>query len=131
MTKGEFDKFFGTPVITSAGKKMKVKSINYCSRSVLAEDMDSGLLYPLSCDSFDVVSPAEQPSCALAEQVGGSHYSMAIQPVEFISSNKLPFLEGCVIKRMCRHRKKNKAEDLEKAIHEIRLIAQLTYNKSI
>lgn len=67
----------------------------------------------------------------LKEQVGGSHYDFAIQPVEFITANNLPFLEGCVIKRMCRHKRKAKVEDLKKAIHEIRLIAKLTYNEEI
>jgi len=66
---------------------------------------------------------------ALSEQVGGSHYKeMRIQPVEFITANNLTFLEGCVIKRICRHKSKNKAEDLRKAIHEINLILQLEYN---
>jgi len=68
---------------------------------------------------------------ALDEQVGGSHYKdFKIQPAEFIEKNNLPFLDGCVIKRMCRHGNKNGAEDLRKAIHEIRLILQLRYGVS-
>ena len=48
---------------------------------------------------------------ALDEQVGGSHYKdFKIQPAEFIEKNNLPFLDGCVIKRMCRHGNKNSAE---------------------
>ena len=66
----------------------------------------------------------------LASQVGGSHYKdYAIQPVEFITANKLPFLEGCVIKRVCRHRAKNGAEDIRKAIHELQLILKLQYGE--
>ena len=65
---------------------------------------------------------------ALDIQVGGSHYKdMKIQPVEFCQLNKLPFLESCVIKRMCRHRGKGGLEDLQKAIHEINLLIQLEY----
>jgi hypothetical protein len=65
---------------------------------------------------------------ALDEQIGGAHYKdFPIQPAEFIEKNKIPFLDGCVIKRMCRHGNKNGAEDLRKAIHEIRLILQLRY----
>lgn len=41
------------------------------------------------------------------------------------------FLEGCVVKRMVRHRDKNGVEDLKKAIHEIRLLAQLEYKENI
>lgn len=45
-------------------------------------------------------------------QVGGEHYkNYAIQPVEFITKNKLGFLEGCVIKRICRYEDKNCLED--------------------
>lgn len=66
----------------------------------------------------------------LASQVGGSHYKdYTIQPVEFIHANKLPFLEGCVIKRVCRHRAKNGAEDIRKAIHELQLILKLEYGE--
>lgn len=64
----------------------------------------------------------------LESQIGGSHYKdLKIQPVEFIHANKLNFLEGCVVKRLCRHRRKNGKEDLEKAIHEIRLLIELEY----
>jgi Lar family restriction alleviation protein len=72
--------------------------------------------------------PATSPN--LAEQVGGDHYKgCKIQPVQFIHANKLGFLEGCVIKRLVRHGSKNKAEDIRKAIHELRLILELEYGE--
>jgi len=72
----------------------------------------------------------ETVASALDVQVGGDHYKgMAIQPVEFITRNKLTFLEGCVIKRMCRHAAKNGIEDLRKAKHEIDLLIQFYYGK--
>lgn len=62
----------------------------------------------------------------LSIQKAGSHYKdMAIQPVEFIHKNQLGFLEGCVIKRVCRWRKKDGIQDLEKAIHELQLLIEL------
>ena len=64
---------------------------------------------------------------ALDTQIAGSHYQMPIQPVEFITKNKLTFLEGCVVKRVCRHRNKNGKEDSEKAIHELQLLIELEY----
>lgn len=65
---------------------------------------------------------------ALDVQIGGSHYkTYAIQPAEFSTRNRLGFLEGCVIKRVCRHRTKNGAEDIKKAIHELELLLQLEY----
>jgi Protein of unknwon function (DUF3310) len=63
---------------------------------------------------------------ALATQVAGSHYKdMAIQPVEFIHANKLPFLEGCIVKRICRWRNKDGIQDLLKIKHEVDLLIQL------
>ena len=59
-------------------------------------------------------------------QVGGNHYSqMAIQPVEFIMRNKLDFLQGNVIKYVCRYRSKNGRQDLQKAIHCIELLIEM------
>ena len=63
---------------------------------------------------------------ALDRQEAGNHYKdMAIQPAEFIHLNGIGFLEGCVIKRMCRWRKKDGLQDLRKAIHEIQLILDI------
>lgn len=47
--------------------------------------------------------------------VGGEHYSLPIQPVEYIKKNKLDFFEGNVIKYVTRHKRKNGVEDLKKA----------------
>ena len=67
---------------------------------------------------------------ALTKQVGGSHYkAFAIQPVEFIEANGLTFLEGCIVKRICRWRTKNGIEDLEKIKHEIDLLIELEHAK--
>lgn len=87
------------------------------------------------CYTLDLVarrkSPFEKPQPvqpAQSTQVGGNHYKdFAIQPAEFITRNKLGFLEGCVIKRMCRHGAKAKREDLEKAKHEIDLLIAFHY----
>jgi hypothetical protein len=65
---------------------------------------------------------------ANATQVGGEHYKhRAIQPWDYIVSNDIPFLEGCAIKHLTRHREKNKREDLEKAIHYIRKAIEVYY----
>lgn len=63
---------------------------------------------------------------ALDVQVGGAHYKdMAIQPVEFITKNNLGFLEGSIVKRICRWRAKDGLKDLEKIKHEVDLLIQL------
>lgn len=52
-----------------------------------------------------------------------SHYGKrAIQPVEYILANDLPFLEGCVVKRITRWRDKDGIKDLEKIKHEVDLL---------
>lgn len=66
----------------------------------------------------------------LETQVGGSHYKdCAIQPVEYITANKLKFLEGCVVKRVTRHDHPTGKgrQDIEKAIHELELILKFDY----
>lgn len=52
-------------------------------------------------------------------QVGGKHYVMPIQPIDFIMENGLGFCEGNIIKYVSRHRNKNGKEDLLKARHYI------------
>ena len=70
----------------------------------------------------------EKELSALSKQEGGNHYKdMAIQPVEFITANNLGFLEGNVVKYICRHHAKNGAEDIKKAIHYCELLLQTKY----
>lgn len=66
---------------------------------------------------------------ALEKQVGGNHYKMAIQPVEFIEKNDLGFCVGNCIKYLCRYKQKNGKQDLEKAKHYIDLLIELEYGK--
>ena len=63
---------------------------------------------------------------ALDRQEGGNHYKdLAIQPIEYIHANNLPFCEGSVIKYVTRWRAKNGIKDLEKAKHFIELLIEL------
>jgi hypothetical protein len=72
----------------------------------------------------------EEAATALQKQVGGSHYAeMAIQPIEFITANNLSFLEGNIIKYVCRHKNKNGADDIKKAIHYCELLLQMEYGE--
>jgi len=62
------------------------------------------------------------------KQSGGNHYKkFQIQPIEFITKNKLSFLQGNVIKRICRYNLEGGGgfKDLEKIKHEIDLIIEL------
>jgi hypothetical protein len=76
----------------------------------------------------DVSNPAT-PVNPLDVQVAGGHYKgKAIQPVEYISANKLNFLEGCIVKRITRWRDKpaeHRFQDLEKIKHEVDLLIEM------
>ena len=84
---------------------------------------------PSVTPDFEVVTKASLPTSALDTQVGGAHYKdFPIQPVEFIEGNDLTFLEGCVIKRLCRHSRGGKGvQDIDKAIHELQLLKEQHY----
>ena len=78
---------------------------------------------------FPTITMIEPPN-ALDVQIQGDHYKdMAIQPVEFIHANDIPYLEGNVIKYVSRWRKKNGIADLEKARHYIDLLIELETRK--
>ena len=63
---------------------------------------------------------------ALDRQVGGEHYkNFKIQPIEFITANKLSFIQASIIKYICRFDKKNGKEDIDKAIHYCQLLKEL------
>ena len=63
---------------------------------------------------------------ALDRQVQGNYYkSLKIQPIEFITKNKLSFIQGNIIKYVCRFDKKNGNEDIDKAIHYCELLKEL------
>lgn len=65
---------------------------------------------------------------ALDKQVSGSHYKdKGIQPIVYIHANNLGFCEGNVIKYVTRHKDKNGAADIRKAIHYLELLLELEY----
>ena len=65
---------------------------------------------------------------ALDKQVSGNHYrDKGIQPIVYIHANDLGFCEGNVIKYVTRHKEKNGAADIRKAIHYLELLLELQY----
>ena len=64
---------------------------------------------------------------ALNRQVDGDHYkNFKIQPLEFSVMNELSFVQGCVIKYICRYKKKGTPlQDLEKIKHYIDILIEL------
>lgn len=66
------------------------------------------------------------------EQIGGNHYNnKKIQPIDYITENELPYCEGNVVKYVTRHKEKNGAEDIKKAIHYLRFILAADYGEKL
>jgi hypothetical protein len=63
-------------------------------------------------------------SGAKSTQVGGSHYQLPIQPIDYIVKNDLGYREGNVVKYVTRHKNKNGAEDIRKAIQYLEMILE-------
>ena len=55
---------------------------------------------------------------------------ICIQPVLYIQANDLDYLQGNVVKYISRHKVKNGAEDIRKAIHYCQLILEMQYDES-
>lgn len=70
----------------------------------------------------------DMTSNPLDVQISGSHYKRyKIQPIEFIVANEIPFIEGNIIKYICRHKDKNGIEDLKKIKHYVDLLIEFEY----
>ena len=72
------------------------------------------------------LKPQRSTERAPKRQIGGKHYKdFKIQPIEFITKNKLSFIQGNIIKYVCRFDKKNGNEDIDKAIHYCELLKEI------
>lgn len=68
---------------------------------------------------------------SLDTQIGGNHYkNFKIQPIVFIQQNGIGFIEGNVIKYVCRYKNKNGVEDLLKARHYLDILIDLQRQQS-
>ena len=64
-------------------------------------------------------------------QVGGDHYNLTIQPIDYIMQNGLGFCEGNVVKYISRHQDKNGAEDIRKVIQYCEFILTEIYGEDV
>lgn len=65
---------------------------------------------------------------ALDKQISGTHYKdMPIQPIEFITKNKLDWYQGNIVKYASRHHSNGGADDLRKVIHYAELALEDQY----
>jgi hypothetical protein len=78
-------------------------------------------------ETISIDAPLEPVSAANAIQVGGGHYqTKAIQPWDYIVSNRLGYLEGNVVKYVSRWQDKGGRQDLEKARHYLDKLLEVT-----
>lgn len=61
---------------------------------------------------------------AMDKQVGGSHYQLPIQPIEYILANGLGYCEANVVKYVSRWRNKGGIQDLKKATHYLEMLIE-------
>lgn len=66
----------------------------------------------------------------MSKQIGGDHYDLAVQPIDYIMGNGLGYCEGNVVKYITRHTSKNGAEDIRKAIHYCEFILEQVYGET-
>ena len=92
-------------------------------------------LYPHGSKAVHVCvwdKKVEESKIANSNQVDGDHYkNRAIQPWDFIASNKLDFFEGNVIKLTTRWKEKGGTKDLHKAIHYLQKLIELNVQESL
>ena len=105
-------------------------SLSKSSKKILSDELMADRVFlGLNMSEVKEKSPLnDRPfGTSFEKQIGGDHYKdCAIQPTEFIMKNNLNFLEGCIIKRICRYKKKGfPLQDLRKAQHEIDMIIEL------
>lgn len=63
------------------------------------------------------------------DQTHPEHYSQfSIEPLEFIVRNNLDFLQGNIIKYVCRFKMKGGLEDLNKAMRYLQELIKITMN---
>lgn len=103
-----------------------VKSVmNGDSNWITVEGIVGDFFYTGYFEHSTRTSTAVKSTPALTVQHGGSHYKkLAIQPVEYIMANKIPYMEGNVIKYITRWKDKGGVQDLNKAKHYIELLIE-------
>lgn len=73
---------------------------------------------------MDETTKQPESKAATNKQVGGSHYQLPIQPIEYILANGLGYCEANVVKYVSRWRNKGGIQDLKKAIHYLEMLIE-------
>jgi len=65
----------------------------------------------------------------MKDKINPDYYTKGIQCCDYITSHKLNYLEGNIVKYVTRHKHKNKFEDLMKAGWYLNKLIQEEYNE--
>lgn len=112
----------------SIGKIYEISSKSVVDENNISEILSKYGLKESDCSWMVTDHKVTMKTLSAISEVGGTHYSSEIQPWDFIATNKLGFDEGNIIKYICRHQKKNGAEDIKKAITYCEHILKTQYN---
>lgn len=64
----------------------------------------------------------------ISYQISGDHYkTYPIQPIEYITANRLNFIEGNIVKLITRYKDKGGETDIDKLIHYAQLLKHFEY----
>ena len=78
--------------------------------------VETALINERAKATWEELEPEEVISTRKNDPTHPNHYArFAIEPIDFISKNKLDWLVGNVVKYVCRYDAKNGLEDLKKA----------------
>jgi hypothetical protein len=104
-------------------KKVKNDNVEHLKKALQQKMLK--VIPMLETQTISISSPS--PVSANAVQVGGGHYqTKAIQPWDYIVSNRLGYLEGNVVKYVSRWQEKGGRQDLEKARHYLDKLLEVT-----
>lgn len=106
--------------ITVKSNLALVAKISSTGPDVIIDDSKQGE----SMLDFNVYPKEENNQAATNKQVGGSHYQLPIQPIEYILANGLGYCEANVVKYVSRWRNKGGIQDLKKAIHYLEMLIE-------
>jgi len=117
-----------TPDEWDQASKAAMLDIEHVLSEEEATETDIAYNNSLEDGDFDEPDLNIQAANPLDTQIGGRHYrDMEIQPIEFITANKLGWCEGHVVKYVSRHASKGGKQDLEKAKHYIDMLIGEVY----
>jgi len=114
------------PMVTTCDGSCSVVCMGYCEAAKAARALkEFGAKATQEALQKEADVYAIPRASKLRKQVGGDHYvNMAIQPLEYILANNIPFAEGAAIKYISRWRNKGGIQDLKKAIQTLEVIIE-------